>query len=334
MRRREFLIGSAVLASGTRRASAQQLSTKKRLAFVHPSTKAADMRIGGNDPGYTIYLEELQRLGYVEGQNLVIERYSAEGHADRYGDLVLEVVNTHPDLIAVVGTPIAAKLKAATSTIPIAALTGDPIRFGLVPSLAHPGGNITGVSLDAGTELWGKRLELLAEAIPKLRRALFVGPPSALEGAGGKATREAAERLGIALVNASVATPVDEQAYRRTFDTISREQADGIVFSADNEFYPHRLLLVELVKQIGLPAIFVLREQAAAGGLMSYATDLKGAIRNSAGQAAQILRGGNPAEMPYVQGTVFELVINLKASKALGIELPATLLARADEIIE
>jgi putative ABC transport system substrate-binding protein len=332
MRRREFLIVSAVLAFGTRRVSAQQVSSKK-LVFVHPSTKVADMRIGG-DTGFTIYLQELQRLGYVEGQNLIIERYSAEGHTERYDDLAREAVNAHPDLIAVSGTPIAAKLKAATSTIPITALSGDPIRFGLVSSLAHPGGNLTGVSLDAGTELWGKRLELLAEAIPKLRRAIFVGPQSALDGYGGKATREAAERLGIALVNARVTTPVNEEAYRRTFDTIRRDQADGLVFTADVESYPHRLLLVELVKQTGLPAVFALRDQAAAGGLMSYAADLKGGIRILAGQGAQILRGGNPAEMPYVQGTFFELVINLKASKALGIELPATLLARADEIIE
>lgn len=147
-------------------------------------------------------------------------------------------------------------------------------------------------------------------------------------------TREAAERLGIALLNASVATPVNEQAYRRTFDTIRRDQADGLVFSADVESYPHRLLLVEQVKQIGLPAVFVLREQVMAGGLTSYAPDLKGAICTSAGQGAEILRGGNPAEMPYIQGTFFELVINLKASTALGIKLPATLLARADEIIE
>jgi putative ABC transport system substrate-binding protein len=333
MRRREFIIASAVLAVGVQRALAQQVATKKRVAMVHPSTKVADMRIGG-DGGHTVYLQELQRLGYIEGQNLIIDRYSAEGQPERYGDLAREVVTTHPDLIVVTGVPMAAKLKAATGTIPIAAITGDPIRFGLVSSLAHPGGNITGISLDAGTELWGKRLEILAEATPKLRRALFVGPQSALDGSGGKATREAAERLGIDLVNASVATPVNEQAYRRTFEAIRRDQADGLVFTADNDSYPLRLLLVELVREIGVPAIFVLREQAAAGGLMSYSTDLKSAIRALAGQSAEILRGGNPAEMPYVQGTRFELVINLKTARALRIEIPTTLLARADEVIE
>jgi len=332
MRRRAFLIAAAVLASGTRRTSAQQISTK-RLALVHPSAKVAEMRIGG-DTGFTVYLQELQRLGYIEGQNLIIDRYSAEGQAERYVDLAREVVSAHPDLIAVSGVAIAAKLKVATSTIPIAAITGDPIRFGLVSNLAHPGGNLTGVSLDAGTELWGKRLEMLAEAIPKLRRILFVGPQPALEGSGGKATREAADRLGIALVDARVVTPVNEQAYRSTFEAINRDQADGLLFSGDVESYPHRLLLVELVKQLGLPAMFVLREQAIAGGLMSYSADLKSAIRASAGQAAEILRGGNPAEMPYFQGTRFELVINLKTARTLGIEMPTALLARADEVIE
>jgi len=322
-----------MLASGTQRAYAQQVGSKKRLAFVHASTKAADMRIGA-DSGFTIFLEELQRLGYVEGQNLIIERYSAEGQPERYGDLAREAVGAHPDLIAASGTALVAKLKAATSTIPIAALTGDPIRFGLVPSLAHPGGNITGVSFDAGTELWGKRLEILAEAVPKVRRVAFVGPQAALDGAGGKATREAAGRLGIDLVNASVATPVNEPAYRHTFETIGRDQPDGLVFTADFESYPLRHLLVELAAQIGLPAIFALREQTAAGGLMSYAADLKRALHASAGQVAEILRGGNPAEMPYIQGTRFELVINLKTAKTLGITLPPSILARADEVIE
>jgi putative ABC transport system substrate-binding protein len=333
MRRREFLIASVVLASGTRRASAQKSAPKKRIALVHPSTKIADMRIGG-DTGFTIYLRELARLGFVEGENLIIERYSAEGHGERYGDLAREVVSTHPDLIEVTGTPIAKELKAATSTIPIDAVTGDPIRLGLISSLAHPGGNLTGVSLDAGTELWGKRFELLAEAVPRLRNVLFVGPQAALEGGGGKATREAAQRLGITLLNAPVASPINEQAYRSTFDNIRRDQADGLVFSADVESYAYRVLLVELVKQIGLPAIFVLREQAEAGGLMSYSADLESAIRIVAGQSAEILRGGNPAEMPYAQGTRFDLVINLKTARALSLEIPTTLLARANQVIE
>ncbi|UVO34679.1 ABC transporter substrate-binding protein [Bradyrhizobium arachidis] len=334
MKRREFItaLGGSVLYSVT---AFGQHGPKKRLALVHPSAKAADMRIGGDaDDAFTIFFQELQRLGYVEAQNLIVERYSAEGQPERYSDIAREVVGTHPDVIAVAGAGLAAKLKAATSTIPMAAITGDPIRFGLVPSLSRPGGNITGVSFDAGIEIWSKRVEILAEAVPGLRRVAFVGPQAALDGQGGKATREAAGRLGIDLVSASVATPVNEQAYRHTFEAIGRDRADGFVFASDVESYPLRHLIVELVKQVGLPAIFTLREQAAAGGLLSYATDLKFAIRASAGQVAEILRGGNPAEMPYIQGTRFELVINLNTANALGLTISPTLLARADEVIE
>ena len=153
---------------------------------------------------------------------MIIDRYSAEGQTARYGDIAREIVSTHPDLIVTSGTPIAVRLKAATSTIPIVAITGDPIRFGqLVSSLSHPGGNVTGVSVDAGTGTLGKRLELLAEAIPKLRNVFLVGAQGGWEGAGGKATREAAQKLGIAPVNAVAGTsPINEQAYRRTFDAM------------------------------------------------------------------------------------------------------------------
>lgn len=149
----------------------------------------------------------------------------------------------------------------------------------------------------------------------------FVGSQGAWEGVGGKATREAAQTLGIALVNAVVLSPINELAYRRTFEAMKRDQADGLVFSNDVESYGHRTLLVELVQQIGLPAIYVFREQAEAGGLMSYSADLKSAIITSARQGVEILRGGNPAEMPYVLGARFELVINLKTAKALDLKL-------------
>jgi putative ABC transport system substrate-binding protein len=291
------------------------------------------MKIGG-DSVSAVFIQELQRLGYVEGQNLIIERYSAEGHTGRYSEIAREVVSTHPDLIFAIGTPLTGEFKVTTSTIPVVAMTNDPIRFKLISSLAHPGGNITGVSVDAGIELWGKRLELLTEAVPKARNLLFVSTQEAWEGGGGKATRETAQKLGVSLGNAPVSAPLNEQAYRRTFETIRRDQADGIMFSAETESYPYRLLLVELVQQIGIPAVFVFREQTEAGGLISYSADLSKSIRINAEQIVKILRGGKPSEIPYVQGVRFELVINLKAAKALGLELPSTLLARADEVIE
>jgi putative tryptophan/tyrosine transport system substrate-binding protein len=336
MKRRDFILGfgGAVLCSNAARGqqnspTAQHPTTKKRIALVAPSTKVEDMQA---DPYQRVFFGELKRLGYVEAENLIVERYSGEGRLERYESLAHEVVDTKPDLIWTAGTPLTLKFKAATSTIPIVTITGDPIRFGIVSSIARPGGNITGVSSDAGVEIWGKRLEILAEAVPKLVNVAFISI-RAWNGAGGKATQEAAQKLGISLVNAPLGS-VTEAEYRRIFDSIQRDQVDGIVFSAEFEHYPHRFLLVQLVRQIRLPAIYDTSDYVEAGGLMSYALDVKAAVRTMAMQAAEILKGGNPGDMPYVQVVRFELVINLKTAKALGLELPATLLARADRVIE
>jgi putative tryptophan/tyrosine transport system substrate-binding protein len=328
MKRREFigLVGGA--AAWPVVAQAQQPAKMKRIAIVL-ANKVAD-----GDPNGLAFLEELKRLGYVEGKNLIIDRYSAEGQADRYANLAREVVSTNPDLISTAGTPLTLRFKAATSTIPIVTVTGDPIRFGIVSSIARPGGNITGVSVDAGLEIWAKRLEQLAEAVPKLVNVVFVSTPGGWNGPGGRGLREAAPKVGISLLPATLGSIADEAEYRRVFDSIQRDQADGIMISDETEHYPHRFLLVQLVQQIRLPASYIYRDQVEAGGLMSYSTDLKPAFRRNAMQVVEILNGANPGDMPYFQGARFELVINLKTAKALGLELPATLLARADEVIE
>src|SRR5258707_5929523 len=188
MHRRDFitLLGGAA-AAWPLAARAQQPAKMKRVALASPAVKVADMR---SDSNSSTFVEELKRLGYVEATNLIIDRYSAEGKLDRYGDLAHEVVSTHPDLIYTTGAPLTLRLKAATSTIPIVALTGDPIRQGIVSSIARPGGNITGVSVDAGFEIWAKRLELLAQAVPKLVNVVFVGRQVTWENPGGRGMRE------------------------------------------------------------------------------------------------------------------------------------------------
>jgi putative ABC transport system substrate-binding protein len=276
----------------------------------------------------------LKRLGYVEGKNLVVDRYSAEGNFNRYADLAREVVSTHPDLIFTTGSPMTLRFKAATSTIPIVALTGDPIRQGIVSSIARPGGNITGVSVDAGFEIWAKRFELLVEAVPKLVNVVFIGTEGAWENPGGRGMREGARRRGISLVRAPLGSNLNEEEYRRIFSSLQRDQVDGIVFSEDGEHYAYRFLLVKLVQQIGVPAIYTFRDQAEAGGFMSYSWDIKGALSRNAAQVAEILNGSNPGDMPYVQEVRFELVINLKTAKALGIEIPPGLVATANAVIE
>jgi putative ABC transport system substrate-binding protein len=332
MHRRDFitLLGGAA-AAWPLASRAQQPAKMKRIAFAAPAVKVADM---GSDPSSATFFEEIKRLGYVEGTNLIVDRYSAEGKIDRYGDLAREVVGTHPDLIYTTGSPMTLQLKAATSTIPIVALTGDPIRQGIVSSIARPGGNITGVSVDAGFEIWAKRLELLAQAVPKLVNVVFVGRQVTWENPGGRGMREGARKLGISLVLAPLGSTINEAEYRRIFSSLQRDQVDGIIISEDGENYAHRFLLVELVQQIGVPAIYTFRDQAEAGGLMSYSWDIKGTVRRNARQVVEILNGGNPGDMPYVQEARFELVINLKTARALRLEIPDGLVASANAVIE
>ena len=336
MQRRDFisgLVGAAMCSNAARGQQksliAQHSTTKKRIAHVDPALNLEGMQATSRP-----FFDELKRLGYIEGENLVVERYSGGGRIERYQSLAQEVVDTKPDLILSIGAPLTNRFKAFTNTIPIIAVTGDPIRFGIVSNIARPGGNITGVSVDAGVEIWGKRLEILSEAVPRLVRVVYLSTQGNLESAGGKATQEVARKIGISLVPAAVKSPVNEAEYRRVFDSIHRDQVDGLIFSAEFEHQPHRFLLIQLLQQIRLPAMHIFPDEVEAGALMSYALDPKPALRTMAKQAAEILNGANPGDMPYVQVVRFELAINLKTANALGLELPATLLARAEMVIE
>jgi len=332
MKRRDFLLGLGCAALYSSTAIGQQKSTtKKRIAYVAPAAKVEDFK----DDAYSrAYFDELKRHGYVEGENLVVERYSGEARFERFESRAREVVESKPDLIYTAGAVLTQRFKAATSTIPIVTLTGDPIRFGIVSNIARPGGNITGVSVDAGVEIWAKRLEMLAEAVPKLSKAIYISTRGNPNGAGGKATQEAAKKLGISLIYGGLDSPVTEAEYRRVFNSIQRDQVDGIIFSAEFEHYPHLSAIIQLEQQAGLPAIHEISEFVEAGSLMSYGLNWRPAVRIMAVKSAEILKGANPGDMPYVQETRFELVINLKTAKSLGIELPPSLLARADRLIE
>jgi putative tryptophan/tyrosine transport system substrate-binding protein len=220
MHRRDFitLLGGAAIAWPAF-ATAQQSAAKKRMAGVTTTTKLENMR---SDPNFGTFFDELKRLGYVEGENLIVDLYSAEGKAERYEALAREVVSTNPDLIYTTGTPLTLRFKAATSTIPVVTITGDPIRFGIVTNLARPGGNITGVSADAGIEVWGKRLALLAQAVTDLKRVAFVSTQGGWNGPGGRAVRDAAPALGISLSSVLLTSPFNEEEYRRVLGSIQR----------------------------------------------------------------------------------------------------------------
>jgi putative ABC transport system substrate-binding protein len=208
--------------------------------------------------------------------------------------------------------------------------------IGAVPlgssSLARPGGNVTGLISAAGTEFGAKRLQLLAEAVGKLTNVRRLGTPAT--DAISLSAEDAAKKMNIPLRNEFLQAPVNEAECRRAFEAMQRDHVDGVLISAEPETYIHRVLLGQLAQQYRLPAMCYFIDSVTAGALMSYSFDLKAGARRLAAQVVEILNGGNPAEMPFFQETHFELVINLKAAKELGLEIPASLLARADEVIE
>jgi putative tryptophan/tyrosine transport system substrate-binding protein len=330
MRRRDFTAG-LMIAAATGRAQAQQTGKVYRIAFANPVVPVADINQASKGSlAISAIFEELLRLGYVEGRNLLIERYSGEGRAAHYPDLARQIVSRNPDLIIALGSSLVLDLKAATSTIPIVGGFGLPIELGIVPSLARPGGNITGVSVDVGADLWPKRAQLLMEAVPQITRLGF------LETRNGPVLSDlrAALKNSISFVGPPVEPPADEQEYQRVFAALAQEGAEGLVVSDEPENVTHRKLIVELAAKGRLPTIFNYRQFVEAGGLMSYGIDASDVGHRIADIVDQVLKGAKPGEIPIFQPTHFELSINLKTAKTLGIELPPLLVARADNVIE
>jgi putative ABC transport system substrate-binding protein len=316
------------------RAQAQQTGKVYRIAFAHPTVPVADQNQAGKGSlAIPAIFEELLRLGYVEGRNLLIERYSGEGRSARYPDLARQLVSRNPDLIIAFGPFIVLDLKAATSTIPIVGIFGRPVELGIVPSLARPGGNITGVSVDVGIDQWAKRVQLLKEAVPQITRLGFLQTREAAERFSAL-EREDALKNSLSIVGPPLEPPVDEQEYRRVFAALAQEGAEALMVTEDTENVTNRRLIAELAAKGRIPTIFNYRQFVEAGGLMSYGIDVSDVGHRIADLADKILKGAKPADIPIFQPTKFELSINLKTAKTLGIELPPLLVARADNVIE
>ena len=333
MRRRDFITALGAAATWPLAARAQQPAKMKRIAIVFPSAKVSEIGVSG-PPRYRAFFEELSRLGYVEGQNLGVERYSGEGRPERYAKLARDVVNTHPDLIVAVAARLSLDFKMATTTIPIVSLIIDPIAMGLVASIARPGGNITGVTIAGGLEITGKRMGLLVEAMPKLSTVSYLVSRPYWEDPRGAAAREVAKQAGISLKAALLGSAFNEAEYQRVFRSMEQDRADALLVSEDAEHVTNRATIVELAAKGRIPTIYPFREFVEVGGLMAYSIDLADIYRRVANLIDKILRGANPGDIPFYQPTKFELSINLKTSKALGLEMPAMLLGRADEVIE
>jgi len=332
MRRRDFITALGAAATWPLAARAQQPAKMKRIAFVRPAGPVSEVSVSGR-PYYRAFFEELSRLGYVEGQNLGVERYSGEGRPERYAGLARDVVNTHPDLIVAVAARLSLDFKMATTTIPIVSMINDPIALGLVASIARPGGNITGVTISGGLELIGKRMGLLVEAMPKLSTVSYLVSRPYWEDPRGAAAREAAKQAGISL-KAVLLGAFNEAEYQRVFRSMEQDRAEALMVSDESENLTNRATIIELAAKGGMPTIYSYRDYVEVGGLMAYSIDQAEIYRHLANLIDKILRGANPGDIPFYQPTKFELSINLKTAKALGFEMPALLLGRADEGIE
>lgn len=275
------------------------------------------------------FLRRLRSLGYVQGRNLSLERRYALGTTARLSDLAAELVQARVDVIVTAGSPAALAAAKATGTIPIVMVAvGSPVERGLVASLARPGGNVTGLSLDVGPEIGGKRLQLLKEAIPKLAHVAWLGAPG-VRPATRNALQTAAQVLGLTLQRVEVASPED---FDKAFAAITRMRPDalfvGTLFLAAN-----RSRIVDFATKGRIPSTYPFREYAEAGGLMSYGPSLLDLHVRAASYVDAILKGTKPGDLPVEQPTRFELVINLKTARALGLTMPSSLLQRADEVI-
>lgn len=316
-----------LLAASLAPAAAQPVEKAPRLGFLRPRTRS-------NDAGLVdAFLQGLRDHGWVEGKTIVIEYRWAEGRSDRLADLAAELVRLKVDVILAGNTSGAVAAKNATDTIPIVMATaGDPVGLGLVTSLARPGGNVTGLSFGVGTDIVGKWLELLKETVPKIRRvAVLSNPTNPSHALAIENVIVAARAVGVQLQVLEAQGP---NQFDNAFAAMARERAEALLVVVDPFFGFHRSRLSALAAKNRLPAMYGSREYPEAGGLMSYGADYRDTFHRSATYVDKILKGAKPADLPIEQPVKFELVINLKTAKLLGLTIPPSLLLRADQVIE
>jgi putative ABC transport system substrate-binding protein len=333
MRRREFIAALGAGLAWPHLARGQQ-GGSKRLAIFSPSESSALMHSHSANRYYKALFEELERLGWVEGQNFSVEAYGREQLTSGPDALAVEIVRSNPDVIYTIG-PGSISFKSATSRIPIVALTGDPVALGMAESLARPGGNFTGVSIDAGPTIHGKRIALLREMFPAMSklgclalRFQWNGPISA------PAIRAVTQSMGMPLAVSLLEFGASEADYRAAIDSLCHDGADAIMVMDSPDVFRNSALLARLVGEFKLPSIFAFVEPVEAGALMAYSFDLIELYRRAANDIDSILRGTRPGDIPFYQVSNFKLSINLTAAKRLGITPPPALVASADTVID
>jgi putative ABC transport system substrate-binding protein len=326
MDRRAFLAGAATLLAAPLATEAQQAAKVARIGYLSPN-------LASSPHLRDAFLQGLRDLGYVEGRNVEIEYRDADGKSERLPAFAAELVSLKVDLIVAAAYQATLAAKNATKTIPIIMVAvADPVRIGLIASLVRPGGNITGLALFAGTEIFGKHLELLKEAVPNLSRVAVLSNPAnpmhvfrlrQVEVAGGSLR-----------VQAQILKAQGPEEFDSAFAAMTRERAGALYVVGDPMFVQHRRRLAELAAKSRLPAVYELKDHAEAGGLMVYGPSTLDMFRRAATYVDKILKGAKPGDLPVEQPTKFELVINLKTAKALGLTIPPALLQRADQVIE
>jgi putative tryptophan/tyrosine transport system substrate-binding protein len=322
MRRREFIILLVATAAWPLASHAQPSEKIWRIGFLaHRYESFYDALFAG-----------LRELGYVEGQNIIFERRYAEGRVERFKEFAAEMVRLKVDVIIVVTTPAALAARNASTTTPIvhpAAI--DPVGTGLIASLAHPGGNITGLAV-LNAELSAKRLELLREVVPGLSRpAVLWNAANPANGLAWRDTEGAARSLGISLQSQEVRAPKD---FESAFAIMAQQRPDALLVLQDALTLQYRKEIIEFTLRQRVPGMFVGKEWVEEGGLMSYGDVLPERYRRAAQLVDKILKGAKPADLPVDQPTKFELAVNVKTAKAIGLNIPEAFLTRADEVIE
>jgi len=328
MDRRTLVAGAAALLAAPLAAQAQPAPKVARIGWL--GTQAA-----GGPHLLAAFRKGLQELGYVEGSNIRIEYRYSEGKSEPLPALAAELVTLKVDLIVAANTPAALGATRATRVIPIVCPAfSDPVASGLVASFARPGGNVTGLSL-FGPELVGKRMELLKQAMPVMARvAVLLVPTDVVEGQGEttlKAAEVAARALGVRVQIVEARGPGD---IGQAFSEMTKERADALTLLGGRMLFEERRRVVDLAAKTRLPAVYGVREYVEVGGLMAYGPDVQDLFRRAATYVDRILKGARPGNLPIEQPTKFELLINLKTAKALGLTIPPSLLARADQVIE
>ena len=330
MERRRFIeVIAGGLVAAPLAAEAQQAVKIARIGFLTPNMAASPPHVR------EAFLQGLRDLGYVEGRNVVIEYRDAEGKSERFPALAAELVALKVDVIVAPGTPAALAAKQATRTLPIVfPIAGDPVTSGLVTSLARPGGNVTGLSI-LDPDLVGKCLEQLKQAVPGVSGVAVLWQPGGLGERTDKdmlkGAEVAARALGVRLQFVEARGPED---FDRAFSDMTRARAGALTVLPSTMFLHERRRLVDLAARNRLPAVYPWREAVDAGGLMAYGANIADLFRRAATYVDKILKGAKPADLPVEQLTKFELVINLKTAKALGLTIPQSVLGRADQVIE